>query len=75
MNVMFRANELKQELRPIGDNQRYREAREKLAKFQNELRELRAAIDRENATWYAKQSGSIDGDAVAAPIECPTAKP
>jgi hypothetical protein len=66
MNMLARMNQFSKDkaLRPISENPRYREAAEKLAKFQSELRELRAAIDRENATWYAKQSSSIDEDAV-----------
>jgi hypothetical protein len=51
-------------LRPIAENPRFAEATEKLAKFQGELRGLREAVDRENAAWYAKQSSSIDEDAI-----------
>jgi hypothetical protein len=51
--------------RPISENPRYREAAEKLARFQNELRALRQAIDATNATWYAKQARSADEDVIA----------
>ena len=66
MNLMLRKETFpeQKELRPIGEDRRYREAAEKLVKFQSELRELRAAIDRENASWYAKQSGEVDEDAI-----------
>jgi hypothetical protein len=51
-------------LRPIGDDRRYAEAHAKLAKFQDELRRLREAIDRENARWYAAQQPAGGGDAI-----------
>lgn len=53
-----------EQLRPIGEDRRFAEAQTKLARFQNELHELRAAIDRENASWYARQAGPLDDDAV-----------
>jgi hypothetical protein len=60
--MMMRFSKEADSLRPIGENRQYREAAEKLARFQGELRELRAANDQENAAWYAKQSGSIDDE-------------
>jgi hypothetical protein len=68
VNVMAGTNqfskEAKADLHPIAENSRFAEAAEKLAKYQGELRELRAAIDRKNAAWYGKQQGSIDKDAI-----------
>jgi hypothetical protein len=63
MNLMMLRKETLP-LRSISEDRRYREAAEKLAKFQNELRELRKAIDRENASWYARQSSSVNEDAI-----------
>jgi hypothetical protein len=64
MSLMLRTNDLKQELRPISENPRFAEAQAKLARFHGELHGLREAIDRENASWYAKQSSSISEDAI-----------
>jgi hypothetical protein len=68
VNVMAKISFLKDAKvdspRPIAENRRFAEAQAKLAKFQGELSALREAVDRENASWYARQSSSIDEDAI-----------